>query len=324
MKADFHESLDALFCAQAPAIPNAGEDSFCCLRQENSAIVAVFDGCGGLGSRKYPGFRDHTGAWVASRLVCGAVHDWYREHDTEAWENPLELTESLNRYLKMGLEKGPIYGNNQLRIRGSMVRDFPSTLAMALARYEGEELALYVVWAGDSRVYLLDSLGLAQLTADDSEVQDAFENLTNDGELTNVLSSDGNYQLHCKRLTLKEPTLVFASTDGCFGYIPSPMEFEYTLCRSIMEVRSVKDLRDKLREEFIKTAGDDLALSCMSFFAGSYRGIRELAAQRAEILEKDYIGPLEQDRNAAAQLWEEYRRDYERYLQEGAEVTKWK
>lgn len=314
MKAEFHEYLDTLFCAQAPAIPDAGEDSYCCLKQEDSALVAVFDGCGGLGSRKYPGFKDHTGAWVAARLACGAVHDWYRGHGADSWENARDLLSGLNRYLRVGLEKGPAYGNNQLRIRGSMVRDFPSTMAMALARLEEGKLVLHVVWAGDSRVYLLDSKGLAQLTADDSEVQDAFENLTNDGELTNLLSSDGNYTLHHKRLTLTESALVFAATDGCFGYIPSPMEFEYTLCRTILESKTVRALRDQLREEFQKTAGDDFSLSCMGFGFGSYQGIRKLAARRAEALEKDYILLLQQDRSRAQGLWEDYRRDYERYL----------
>lgn len=314
MKADFFDSLDALFCTQAPAIPDAGEDSFCCLTRDDSALVAVFDGCGGLGSRKYPGFRDHTGAWVASRLACGAVHDWYLAHSACRWQSSREMLASLNQYLLAALEKGPVYGNNQLRIRGSMVRDFPSTLALALANPIEEGLEVHVVWAGDSRVYLLDSRGLAQLTRDDSEVTDAFANLTNDGELTNVLSSDGKYILHYKRLVLQEPGLVFAATDGCFGYIPSPMEFEHTICRSISQVRSVKDLREKLREEFGKTAGDDFALCCMSFFAGSYRNIRLLAEDRLKTLEENYIGALTLDREAAPELWDQYRRDYERFL----------
>lgn len=314
MKADFFDYLDTLFCAQAPAIADAGEDSYCCLKQEHSALVAVFDGCGGLGSRQYPGFKDHTGAWVAARLACGAVHDWYRRCGADAWNSPRDLLSGLDRYLKNALEKGPVYGNSQLRIRGSMVRDFPSTMALALARLEAGELAIHVVWAGDSRVYLLDSKGLAQLTADDSEVQDAFENLTNDGELTNLLSSDGKYTLHHKRLTLAEPALIFAATDGCFGYIPSPMEFEYTLCRTILEAKTVRILREQLRGEFLKTAGDDFSLSCMGLGFGSYQGIRRLAARRVEFLEKDYLLPLEQDRNSARDLWENYRRDYERYL----------
>lgn len=314
MNMEFRDYLDTLFCSQEPAIPDAGEDSFCSLLQEKSALVAVFDGCGGLGSLRYPGFKNHTGAWTASRLACGAVHDWYRKHDEDVWNNPQELLESLNAYLKCGLGKGPAHGNNKLRIGGSMVRDFPTTLALALARLEKGKLVVHVVWAGDSRVYLLDSKGLAQLTLDDSEEADAFDNLSNDGELTNLLSSDGKYTLHYKRLELTEPTLVFAATDGCFGYIPSPMEFEYTICRCIQESATVNALREKLRQEFKKTAGDDLAMSCMGLLSGSYQGIRQLAANRVETLEKDYLSQLNRDRSAALSLWQEYRRDYERYL----------
>ena len=316
MKAEFHEYLDALFCAQAPAIADAGEDSYCCLREENSALVAVFDGCGGLGSLRYPGFRDRTGAWVASRLACGAVHDWYRAHARDAWKGPEALLGSLNHYLQAALGKGPAYGNSNLKIGGSMVRDFPTTIAMALARLEDNKLVVHVIWAGDSRVYLLDSKGLAQVTTDDSEETDAFDNLTNDGELTNLLSSDGKYTLHHKRLVLsqEEPVLIFAATDGCFGYIPSPMELEYTICCSILASGSVNSLRDKLRKEFLKTAGDDFAMTAMSFCAGSYRGIQKLAADRAEALEREYISLLNLDRGAARELWNRYRRDYQRYL----------
>ena len=320
MKADFCEYLDALFCSQAPIRENAGEDSFCSLVEDDSALAAVFDGCGGLGSRRYPGFRDHSGAWVAARLACGAAHDWYRAHHADRWNSAQELLTSLNSYLLEGLRKGPVYGNSKLRLGGAMVRDFPTTLAMALARLENEKPVVHVIWAGDSRVYLLDSRGLAQVTEDDSEESDAFDNLSNDGELTNLLSSDGNYTLHYKRLLLTEPTVLFAATDGCFGYIPSPMEFEYLLCRSIRETETVNELRTRLREEFQRTAGDDFALSFMSFLAGSYRGIRQQAAQRVRVLEKDYIEILTRDRNAAPQLWQAYRREYERYLQPPAEV----
>lgn len=110
---------------------------------------------------------------------------------------------------------------------GSMVRKFPTTLALAYAEKEEDAIKIHLLWAGDSRVYLLDEKGLAQLTRDDTDVEDAFENLTNDGPMNNVLSSDGNYGINYKSVLLSTPTIVFAATDGCFGYIPTPMEFEY-------------------------------------------------------------------------------------------------
>ncbi len=314
MKAEFHDYLDTLFCAQLPVIAGAGEDSFLGLRQDQSALVAVFDGCGGLGAAKYPGFQDHTGAYMASRLACGAVHDWYRAHGEDEWKTPRQLLESLDSFIRKGLEFGGTYGNSRLRIRGSMVRDFPSTIALALARQEGGVVAVYLVWAGDSRVYLLNDRGLSQLTTDDSEVTDAFENLTSDGELTNLLSSDGKYSLHCKRLKLGGPALIFAATDGCFGYIPSPMEFEYTICKAIVDAGTVKDLQEGLRQEFRKTAGDDFALCGMSLGYGDYEAIRKMAGLRAEALENGCLRLLKQDRTAAEDLWQDYRRNYERHL----------
>ena len=54
------------------------------------------------------------------------------------------------------------------------------------------------MWAGDSRVYVLYEKGLLQMTVDDLDVSDAMKNLSADGALTNVISSDGNYEVHGK------------------------------------------------------------------------------------------------------------------------------
>lgn len=315
-KNNFQECLDAMFLSQAPKIPGKGEDNFCCLCQvsQTSAIVSVFDGCGGLGGRKYPGFKNHTGAYVASRLASGALHDWYEKtHDTD-WKSSRELCESLNRYLMKNLSLGPVYGKNNQRLRGAMVRDFPATAAIALARWENGKVVLHIIWAGDSRVYLLDEQGLAQITADDSENQDALDNLTNDGELTNLLSSDGNYTLHYKRLVLNGPAMVFAATDGCFGYIPSPMEFEYTVVKAMAEAKSINDLKSRLTAEFRSVTGDDFALCCMSFFCDSFQGMQKLALPRVQLLEQEYLPVLRADRDSVQRLWARYRGNYERYL----------
>ena len=45
--------LSTLFCAAAEMIDDSGEDSFFYSAHENSAVAAVFDGCGGIGSRRY-------------------------------------------------------------------------------------------------------------------------------------------------------------------------------------------------------------------------------------------------------------------------------
>ena len=121
---------------------------------------------------------------------------------------------------------------------------------------------------------MLDKNGLAQLTKDDTHIEDAFENLINDGALTNVLSADGKFEIHYKTMLINEPALIFAATDGCFGYIQSPMEFEYIILKSMMESGTPKMFKSQLCKELSNYAGDDLALGMMSFCFGDFLILR--------------------------------------------------
>ena len=74
-------------------------------------------------------------------------------------------------------------------------------------------------WCGDSRGYILDGNGLHQVTVDDVTVTDAMMNLREDAPMTNVASASRPYEIHRKQVQLSEPAVVFAATDGCFGYL---------------------------------------------------------------------------------------------------------
>lgn len=315
-KQGFHDCLDIVQVISKPARDNFGEDSFYCAKSNRSAVVSVFDGCGGLGARKYETFQGHTGAYIASRIVSGAVHDWYHENYKKSWKIAQKLASNIDEYIRKAYKVCEQYGVERLKIRGSMVRKFPTTLALAYAEWDGEGIVVYILWAGDSRVYLLDENGLAQLTKDDTEVEDALENLMSDGAMTNVLSSDGNYQIHYKTLRLTEPALVFAATDGCFGYIPSPMEFEYVILKSLVNSNTPMLFKKDLRTRLAQYAGDDLALGLMSFNYGDFGSTRDSFAARLKYLEKTYIAALEDERSdeRVQRLWVDYKSAYERYL----------
>ena len=192
----------------------------------------------------------------------------------------------------------------------------PTTLAMAYAEAEGKEIIVHLVWAGDSRVYLLDSRGLAQLTKDDLFIEDAYENLTKDGALTNVISSDGNYILNHKTIRINKPAMIIAATDGCFSYIPSPIEFEYEIVNALSDADDPEQFRKKLKSSLSQYAGDDLAMGLMSFHYGDFRNTRKAFSEREHILEQKYIEPLKRDNRPEniANLWIDYKPEYEKYL----------
>ena len=77
------DELDALFVMCSDAYEGEGEDSYCCSYDEDAALIGVFDGCGGLGARQYDKYDNHTGAYMASRLVSGAVYDWFQSLENQ-------------------------------------------------------------------------------------------------------------------------------------------------------------------------------------------------------------------------------------------------
>ena len=310
MSGNIQEQLDTLFVVSGEMIENNGEDNFCCLSGGCSSIAAVFDGCGGLGAKTYAGFQGHTGAYVSSRLMSGAVYDWFLDTNQHLWKNGNDLTQSMNQYMTQAFTVSKPYSSSSLMLMGSMVRDFPTTAAIALVQEHNDNLYLHAVWAGDSRVYLLDSKGLAQLSVDDVSGRDAMSNISNEGALTNVISSDGKYTLHHKSFRLDEPTMVFTATDGCFGYLPSPMAFEYLILRCLQKASSPVEYKKQLDKEIRNVAGDDYSFACMSFNFGTYSSLKNALSARTAFLYSKFINT-----NASAEnLWPEYRKSYERHV----------
>ena len=312
----FEENLDTILQVNKAARGGLGEDSFYCARSANSAIVSVCDGCGGLGARKYSDMSGHTGAYMASRLVSGALRDWFHDNCNNRWADAQQLAESINTYIRRAFAVCDPYTSEKMVIRGSLMRKLPTTMALAYAEPEGKGTAVHLIWAGDSRVYLLDSAGLAQLTTDDTSVIDAFENLTSDSPMTNVIAADGNYRLNTSSIRLNGPSLIFACTDGCFGYMHSPMDFEYVLLESIVDSKDPEELRSKLVKRFDEFAGDDYAMALMSLSFGTFEATRRAFSQRLQYIKKNYIIDYEQDDHydRLKGLWQEYKINYERKL----------
>ncbi len=313
-----NEYLGTMFIVEQEKIPEKGEDSFCAGVRENSAFVAVFDGSGGMGFRTYPALGGCTGAYAASRLLSGALSDWYAGHASIESLREEHLVKEIDAAFRNAYRAISPMNTGNARISGSMVRDFPTTAAIAFVRLIDGMLYLTAIWAGDSRVYLIDEKGMAQLTEDDVRNTDAFANLSDDGALSNVLALDGKFVLHSKTIPLEGPTIVLAATDGCFGYIPSPMEFEYLFLDTLVGAESITQLKNALKSGYSEIAADDFAMGFLCFHAADLKELQQAFAGRLAYLKKEMILPIfeNEEEDLRPAFWNTYKANYERYFRE--------
>lgn len=294
-------------------IPQNGEDSYFYGVGTEASVVAALDGCGGSGARTYELMQDKTGAFISSRVIAGAVRDWFEagEAQAEADEAAGMLKERAQRYL--GVARDALGGSS--RIRGSLAKELPTTCSLVVLRTGEEGPEALSLWAGDSRCYLLDARGLHQLSVDDLNGIDAMQNLTSDGVLTNVISASKRFNIHVSRVAVSGPCVLFAATDGCFGYLSTPMEFEYLLLHTLCAAETPAEWEQQLAQNLAGVAGDDATLCGMSVGFGSYEALVAALRPRLAELEERYMTALAMASYEEKQaLWEQYRVDYEAYI----------
>lgn len=251
----------------------------------------------------------HTSQWNS----CKCQADLFRDPGYKGTDLPV-----LKDRIAGALSMGEAHGGSALKLRGSMVRDFPTTAAIALTDKYRDEIRLRIMWAGDSRVYFLDKNGLMPLSRDDTDSSDAFEDLRNDPVQTNVLSSDGRFTLHSRSFSLTEPTVVIAVTDGYFGYWNTPMDFEFFLLNTLERSASLVEWKKLLRTDIQDVTGDDATLAAMAFGFGSFDRMKSYYSDRHRTVETKYIQPLKDpvpgSEEKARALWKEYSIGYGRFL----------
>lgn len=314
--------LDFIISFCRDMIPGCGEDSYCYSFCDTAGMLGVFDGCGGAGARKHEFYSGKTEAYIASRLCAGSFYDSFRA-TFPCNLSPEQITNEIlvPNAIQALVAHEPPKDETGFRITGSMVRTLPTTAAVALIRQtDAQELSVSAIWAGDSRVFILDTRGLAQLTIDDTSVPDPMENIYEDGVLKNVFCSDRKVHVHCKTIRVKPPFIALAATDGCFGYVSTPMEFEGILIGTLLNANSPAEWESKLMEAIGAHAGDDHTICLASFGYNSFAALRKSLSERYTCILNNYLNHISglsiDDRQSRYRLWDHYREDYMRYLTE--------
>ena len=282
-------------------------------------MLCVADGCGGLGSKRYPSLGDHTGAYAASRLAARLMKQWGKDL-------PLPSQPQEGRMLQFMLQQRfeeqfrTFAKKNQMdagRIVGSMQRILPTTLCALLFAGGDAKAEGCFLWAGDSRGYLLDAAGLHQYTQDDVKSQkDVLERLYSDGALSGCLSADRPVLLKFRHFEAESPCIFLCCTDGCYSCLPTPMEMEMMLLSTMAAASNMSSWQRKLASALRKLSNDDATLALAAVGFEDFSHMKRYFAERKEALETGYIQPVRkagQSMEKARECWQKYRLQYERW-----------
>ncbi|WP_018349957.1 protein phosphatase 2C domain-containing protein [Longispora albida] len=298
----------------------------------NGGVIAVCDGMGGAGSaRVQVGDGEVSQARLAARLAAQIIA-------ARSW-GPIEdgTPEGLGDQLRSGFQQRAAeldLGSGRLRSR--MLRTLPTTLALGHYEHDEDRVRLQALWAGDSRVYVLaPATGLQQVTEDDLRSRgDAMANLSEDSPLSNMVSASAAFTVNSRWVEVPAgPCVLLAATDGCFGYVRTPLHFESLLLRAMAEAKSYEEWCEAVKSAVLDITGDDASMAIAvpgsppweEFRAAFGTRAREVA-ERVGLYDREYEELLAARAHLSAQegrvgqirmdLWDEYKETYEFWIRE--------
>jgi len=145
-----------------------------------------------------------------------------------------------------------------------------------------------------------------------------------DSPMSNSISADRPFVLHRYILTIDSPVILFAATDGIFGYLGSPMHTEWMLLKSLLEATDLEDWKSRFENSVLKVTGDDATMALVVLGCSRFAELQEIFRLRAQSLLSVIVNPLEQapeesKRSILEQLWKRYKPGYEWYMGMGEE-----
>jgi len=269
-----------------PKKENHGEDADPYVNvsaNRNWGIIAVFDGMGGAGARRYKYANtgeehtsstpelikainmeeEHASAWWASRYVREAVEELMSSRPKG--ENPIiylenNLKAAIVNKLNTVIRNFPAAKAPML---SKMMRKLPTTMALCAYTIDEKNIKINCYWSGDSRIYMFDKNKMYFLTKDDANAAngDPFSPANMDLAMNNTICQDRDFVINKSTILIpiipNNPIVLIAATDGCFGYFKNPIEFEHTIRHALDASKQFDDWMPLIRKAIIDNIQQD-------------------------------------------------------------------
>lgn len=237
----------------------------------NDKFLIACDGLGANGSANHrfgPNGEVEKSAYLGSRKVSEICARFFEENYEELLSNnslpgcvqalKVKIQTGLTEYLSVCPKVGDSTGGTT----------FPTTLASVVYREEPDCINATVIWAGDSRVYMVtEQSWLQQLTRDDviGEFDACFGK---DCRMSNCIGQDEAFSINYASYKLPKRCVIFTCSDGCFDFTSSPMFFEWKILNALYDAK-LYDF-DSLKNSFENVlrgmkCGDDCTLAGAMF-----------------------------------------------------------
>lgn len=286
------------------------EDAGYAIETDRYTLLAVFDGMGGMGSRRFVTMRNLSSAYLASHFYARVLEkDFFRCLQEGCFDGTFNYAKHLGalftnegQYVKKRfLDQEPS------SIVGSMVKALPSTAAIALVNKESNHCIF--IWAGDSRGYFLSENGLYQLTNDNVKMpQNAFDSLYRDAPMNNFINADKPFKLFSRGITTKRPGVFLVATDGAFACLPSPMHFEGLLLNALAKSKDSEDWLLHVKADLLPQANDDVTVAIQPVGFESHDAMKSALDKRRQYLERTLLlsRPGGMDIQSLRDTWQKY------------------
>lgn len=326
-----HETL-ASFVTEKRLGQGEDGDPIACRYPDIGDAVAVFDGMGGAGATQVPVDSSYTTkegkcsmAYLASRVTSTTIQKVIGQLGSTNLESlKLRIEEAVKTELTKLAErpegKGP-----EPRLRGTLLHDYPTTVALAVVRstlHGDNQRDVKVYWAGDSRIYAFDPeriIPLQVLTRDHTETGGG-----GDAPVERYASAAG-LDLDELEYLLPSTSAVIAMSDGCYAYM-TPFKLMLLLVKSLQFSRDQNDWVESVKNEISSVAGDDTSFA-ISFGEGGFEALKQRTKTLYQKLEPLMFIPetgetnpfiLVHDKNQYQELFKENR---QRCLTKSEEVS---